>query len=292
MKLINGITINNQLQEGYDSVTINSGTVFHADQLAEMVHFQDLHFRPQYEEHAYVAKRDWRSLTPVEIKQLQPKNECNTYNTVYLGELPGHLKDGFRELQLAGSKSRDEVFEKFYHDPGKVKAVNDRLHAFLSTLSANTPFYFHCLGTNFPNVEMVACDTTGLQKGYQPQDVKYMGIHNDGTTQMTVYTAHKFGNRISINLGNETRAFLFVNLSMIQAMNMLKKKIDVRAHNIHIGNICRYFFHHFPDYPVLRVQQKPYQYYIAPTDNCFHDGSTLGNSELDITLIYFGYFKC
>jgi hypothetical protein len=72
----------------------------------------------------------------------------------------------------------------------------------------------------------------------------------------------------------------------------LKKKIDIKAHNINIGNISRYFFSHFPDYPVLRVQQKPYQYYIAPTDNCFHDGSTLGNSELDITLIYFGFFKC
>ncbi|THU40345.1 hypothetical protein FAM09_10785 [Niastella caeni] len=291
MRLINGITINNQLQEGYDSVKINSGTVFHTEQLAEMVHFQNLHFRPQYEEEAYVVKRDWRSLTPAEIKQLQPKDECNSYNTVYLGELPEHLKNSFRELDLAGSKSRDEVFEKFYRDAGKVKAVSNEMHAFLSPFSDNKPFYFNCIGTQLPNLEMVACETTKLPKGYHPKDVQYMGIHNDGRTKMTVHTAHKFGNRISINLGKEARGFLFVNLSMIQALNMLKKKIDIRAHNINISNISSYFFRHFPDYPVLRIQQKPYQYYIAPTDNCFHDGSTLGNSELDITLIYFGFFK-
>lgn len=292
MRLINGIAINNQLQEGYDAVKINSGTVFHTEQIAEMVHFQDLHFRPQYEADAYVVKRDWRSLTPAEIKQLQPKEACNSYNTVYLGELPEQLKNSFRELDLAGSKSRKEVFEKFHFNAGKVKAVNNELHAFLSPFSDNKPFSFHCIGTQLPNLEMVACETTNLPKGYHPKDVQYMGLHNDATTQMTVHTAHKFGNRISINLGKETRAFLFVNLSMIQALNMLKKKIDVKAHNININNITKYFFRHFPDYPVIRVQQKPYHYYIAPTDNCFHDGSTLGNTELDITLIYFGFFKC
>jgi hypothetical protein len=292
MRLLNGIAINNQLQEGYEAVKINSGTALHTNQPAEMVHFQNVHFRPQYEENAYVAKRDWRSLTPAEIKQLQPKDACNSYNTVYLGELPGHLKNSFQALELAGATSREEVFAKFYRDPGKVKAVNDGLHAFLLPFSDNKPFHFHCIGTNFPNVEMVACDTTKLPKGYQPQDVKYMGIHSDGTTKMTLHTAHQFGNRISINLGKEARAFLFVNLSMVQALNMLKKKMDINAHQLNIVNISSYFFHHYPDYPVIRVTQKPYQYYIAPTDNCFHDGSTLGNSELDITLIYFGFFKC
>jgi hypothetical protein len=75
-------------------------------------------------------------------------------------------------------------------------------------------------------------------------------------------------------------------------INMLRKKIDVVKEGVNFANVRTHFFKHYPDYPVIRIRQKPYQYYIAPTYNCFHDGSTLGSTELDITIIYFGKFKC
>ncbi len=292
MKLKKGILIHNQLPEGYDAVSINSGTVFHTEQPAEMVTYRGYIYRPQYEEFAYVPKRDWRSLSPVEKNYLQAGQQRNDYKTVYLGDIPEKVKDIFRKLGLADSKSRDEVMGKLKQNEQQTQKLNEALTSFLLPISGNKPYNFHCLGINFPNIEMVGCDTTKLPAGHQPQDVRYMGMHNDGTTKMTIHTAHKFGNRISINLGKEARSFLFVNLSMIQALNMLKKKIDVKKTGINIGNIPRLFFKHFPGYPVIRVRQQPYQYYIAATDNCFHDGSTLGNSELDICFVYFGAFQC
>ena len=51
------------------------------------------------------------------------------------------------------------------------------------------------------------------------------------------------------------------------------------------------FFKYFPDYPVLKIEQKPYEYYIAPTDNCIHDGATLERRSLDIVMTYLGHFK-
>lgn len=71
---------------------------------------------------------------------------------------------------------------------------------------------------------------------------------------------------------------------------MIKEKINVDKIKIEIHNIAKYFFSLYPNYPVIRIAQEPYQYYIAPTDNCFHDGSTLGNKRLDITMVYFGEF--
>jgi hypothetical protein len=292
MQLKRGIFIHNQMPEGHDAISINSGTVFHTEQPAEMVNFRGYSYRPLYEEEAYVVKRDWRSLMPGEVKCLEADDSRNDYNTVYLGNIPEILKSRFEKLQLAGATSREEVMNKLKQNEDDTRKLNEAVNAFLQPLASNEPFLFHCLGINFPNIEMVACDTTQLPPGYHPQDVRYIGIHNDGTAKMTIHTAHKFGNRISINLGKEPRSFLFVNLSMIQAFNMLKTKIDVKKAGVNIRNMPRFFFKHFPGYPVLRVQQKPYQYYIAPTDNCFHDGSTLGNSTLDITFVYFGAFTC
>ena len=291
MKLKKGIFIHNQLKENYAAISINSGTVYHTEQVAPPVNFQGYSYTPQYNEDAYVIKRDWRALNDEEIDCLQANGNRNDHNTVYLGDIPEQLKEHFQSLSLTGAKNRDEVMERLAASPEKTKVLSEHLNAFLKPLSNNQAFKFHCVGINFPNIELVACNTTKLPAGYKPQDIRYMGLHNDGTRDMTIYTANKAGNRISINIGDESRSFLFVNLSMVQAINMLKKKIDIVKHNVNIANISRFFFEHFPDYPVIKIHQQPYQYYIAPTDNCFHDGSTLGSTTLDVTMVYFGNFQ-
>ena len=291
MKLKKGIMIHNQLLEGYDIITINSGSVLHNDRIADAVDFNGFQYTPQYDEDAYIVKRDWRKLSSVEKETLHPSSNCNDYNTVYLGDIPDDLKMCFKGLGLDNSKNRDEVLQKFSNDAQRTKELSVKLNSFLANYANKKPFSFHCIGVNHPNIEMVACDTTKLPPNFKPSDVRYMGLHNDGTKLMTIHTAHKFGNRISINLSSESRSFIFVNLSMIQAFNMLKKKGALNESDINIANIPQIFFKHFPDYPVLKIDLKPYQYYIAPTDNCFHDGSTLGNVNLDISLIYFGSFQ-
>ncbi|PSL34456.1 hypothetical protein [Chitinophaga ginsengisoli] len=291
MQLKKGITIHNKLPERYDALSINSGTVYHTEQEAPPVNFQGLHYTPRYIDGAYVIKRDWRPLNGDEIRCLQANGQRTDYSTIYLGDIPEQLKDLFQSLSLNGAGNRDEVMEKLAASPEKTKALSEQINAFLQPLANQQPFKFHCIGINFPNIELVACNTTRLPAGYKPQDIRYMGMHNDGTRDMTIYTANKAGNRISINIGEESRSFLFVNLSMVQAINMLKKKIDIAEHNVNIANIGRFFFQYYPDYPVIKIRQKPYQYYIAPTDNCFHDGSTLGSSTLDVTMVYFGNFQ-
>lgn len=58
---------------------------------------------------------------------------------------------------------------------------------------------------------------------------------------MTIHTAHKFGNRISINLSSESRSFIFINLSLIEDFNMLKKKVSLNENDINIANIPTIF---------------------------------------------------
>lgn len=290
MELQKGISIHNQLKNGFDAVTINSGVVFNRDQVADKVNFEGMSYIPQYEDHAYIAKRDWRALTAMELSHIKAGNKRNEYNTIYLGDLPEQLTKNLERFDLTAAKSMEEVTLKLAGDAQRTKELSSNLNSLLSSLAGGSPFKFHCIGTNYPNLEMVGCNKTKLPVNYKPEDIRYLGMHNDSSQKMSLHTAHQFGNRICINLGAEPRSFLFVNLSMIQLINMLKKKIDIKANKVDITNIRRFFFEYYPDYPVIKVEQKPYQYYIAATDNCLHDGSTLGNSLLDITMIYFGGF--
>ena len=109
-------------------------------------------------------------------------------------------------------------------------------------------------------------------------------MHIDESRIFTPYSAYKSDNRISINISEESRYLFYVNLSLRQISNLIKNT------EITASNIVEKFFEQNPNYPIIRLEIKPYQYYIAPTDNFIHDGSTLGNKKHDITIVYTGIF--
>ncbi|KZS42827.1 hypothetical protein AWE51_15780 [Aquimarina aggregata] len=283
-----GISIHNRLPKGYESIQINSGVVHHTDHEGSRVNFEQYSFMPLYIDEAYIPKRDWRTLSNNEKRRLNSSADLKDHNNIYLGELPEKVKNLFKKIDFSECKDRDDVMSCFGKTEALTKALNEELTDFLKTISNAKPFHLHCITANLPNIEMVACDITRLHPNFTIDEKKYMGLHNDGTQYMTLHTTHKFGNRICINIGEETRYFLYVNLSMIQVHNMLKEKTDVTK--VDVYNVAETFFKYYPDYPVIKIKQEPFQYYIAPTDNCFHDGSTLGNTKLDINMVYFGNF--
>lgn len=291
MKIKKGIMLHHQSSEDYELIKINSGVTHYTKQDTGKVIYEDLSFLPSYEEDAFTPKKNWRVLSAQEIKTLKSTDKRSDSNTIYIGDIPENLRNSFQKLNLAQCKNRNDVFAKFKANPEATLEINQATEEFLKSKADGKPFRFHYLGTNLPNLEVVACDTTVLPADHTEEDKKYMGIHNDGTKFVSPHALYKSGNRLTINLGKETRSFLFINLTMTQALNMLKQKIDTKKHPVDIINISKYFFEHFPDYPVIKIDQKPYQYYIAPTDNCFHDGSTLGMKGLDIIIVYFGAFR-
>ncbi|SEB97333.1 hypothetical protein SAMN04489761_2135 [Tenacibaculum sp. MAR_2009_124] len=293
MEIRKGIRLHSTIDNVFNDIRINSGTTHHLNQEKSSVSYLDWNFVPNYEDKAYVAKRNWRKLLAKEIEVLKPKpsEERNYYNTIYFGDLPGELKGVFEELKFAESLYPDDVLGKMKQHQELTMKLSSYMQRYLMDFANNLPFHFHFIGANLPNIDMVACDTTVLPEGYTEEDKKYMGIHNDGAEPTTVHGSYKSGNRFTINLGAETRYFLFVNLSLTQAYNMLRKEKNIAKEKINLVNISELFFKHFPDYPVIRIPQKPYQYYIAPTDHCFHDGSTYGMKNLDVVMIYFGKFQ-
>ena len=67
---------------------------------------------------------------------------------------------------------------------------------------------------------------------------------------------------------------------------------DFRAgyESLDLPGIVDKFFQLYPDYPIIRLRQDPYEGYIAPTDSIIHDGSTVDMKTHDITLNFLGHF--
>lgn len=265
----NGLDISSQL-------LINSGVVL-ADHYNQGVVISE-------DDMAYVPKQDWRKLTATELKIISPSGEkLSRNNFIGLGNLPSHIKSLFEQLELNKCTELKEVVPKFEANKHLTMEVSASMNEFLETFSPTKDFRFHVISRGFPNVETIT------RRSINGKVIR-TGLHMDYSRSFSIHTAHKSNNRISVNLSNEPRSLIFINLSLIQMLNMLRNIAELKDIKIDPINLPRLFFSYYPNYPVIRVIQKPYQYYIAPTDNFLHDGSTLGNQHIDITLVYIGKF--
>ncbi|MEO8234690.1 MAG: hypothetical protein ABI549_04680 [Flavobacterium sp.] len=273
MNLKNGLNIYSDLPSISKQLFINEGT--NPSNPKSELNFLD---------GSYVPKHHWRSLKIKEQQLLiSNSNRIHYSKCISVGNISSKLKNIFEELNLKECGHPDEVRPKIKNNETIVKKLSDELDLFLNNFSSNKVYKFHRITRAMPNRETITCH-------YFNQEFVYIGLHIDQSKKFTIHSAHKSGNRISINLSNETRSLIFINLSLIQVFNMIKEKVDVTKNEINSNNIGYYFFKYYPDYPAIRLEQKPYQYYVAPTDNFFHDASTLNNTEIDITIVYTGVF--
>ena len=288
MELKSGIKIyGNNLE---NILEINSGVVHHSAYEPVEIVFKDIKFKAQYEPNAHLAKRDWQKLSTEQLSIIKGDGvNKKDYNSIFLGEIPNQLKELFQKLNLHSAISDNDAIQKFIQNKEVVQELNSQLNILLEDLSL-APYNFMSIATNYPNCEVVSLNKRKLPQNYTFNDIRYIGVHKDSSKDMTLHTCYQYGNRLTINLGEQPRYFLFMNLTMKQAYSMLKKIDELKDVEIVNENITEYFIKHFPDYPMIKVKQDPYQFYIAPTDNCFHDGTTIGNQSMDVVITYLGKF--
>ncbi|MDR6513957.1 hypothetical protein [Chryseobacterium camelliae] len=273
MSLKKGIKVDDRhLNSVRDQISINTGVVA----------VKSMHPEIDYYDNAYLPDANWRSLTDVEYKTISTADaDRKIFNTLGVGTIPAHLKTLFQKLSLETCTSLFDVPGKFQENEMLTKEINEAINTFLDEKSLSRNYKFHRIARSLPGMQSTTFHHIG-------QNVfKYTGLHIDKSIHFTPHTACKSGNRISINISEESRYLYFINLTLRQIYAEIKKKYPEK---ITSENIVEQFFKLYPSYPVLKLEIKPYQYYIAPTDNFIHDGTTLGNKGFDITMVYTGVF--
>jgi len=119
-------------------------------------------------------------------------------------------------------------------------------------------------------------------------DSQRVGLHLDSWDHIREASGHgqmhARSNRIGYNAGDEDRFLLFVPRSVRMIQDMVIKKGLKREQDI-----ISCFFESYPNEKIYRLQIKPLEFYVAPTENMIHDGSTLGQTSSDIAIFVRGY---
>jgi hypothetical protein len=271
MMLKRGIVIKSDLPDFEKQLTINTGT-------SAAINEANMYYTPN----SFIPKRDWQPLSGKTKPLLLGRSDRMQSNSVIrLGKVPEKIENSFRNIKLHECTNPDDVYPTVRKHEDIVKQLAAELDSFFEHFSSNKQYKFHRITRAMPNRDTITCH-------YRNEQFIYIGLHVDRSRLYKLHTAHQSGNRISINLGNESRSLAIVNLTLIQAYNMIKKISPDALITPH--NIAGVFFQHYPDYPVVKIEIKPYQFYVAPTDNFFHDATTIGMQSVDITLVYTGNF--
>lgn len=114
---------------------------------------------------------------------------------------------------------------------------------------------------------------------------RFTGLHVDDWDSLRPSEKYLARNRICVNLGSETRYFLFVPISVAEMARRLSTECADHGHSLAMRYLDEY-----PRTAVVRVSIPPRHGYIAPTENLVHDGSTLGTKSPDVTLGLLGRF--
>jgi hypothetical protein len=251
-------------KEFANRIELSSGT-----RLTDIRETADLVHGAAYEEGARLPCEPWRRPTEEEAESLivaeVPRNMATS---VAIVKLPGEFSNDLREVIRSGNTESLEV---------------NLLQPLRTICELGEPL--HCIGPskNPGNLKTVTINF----------DIdRYNGLHVDNWDQFDLDSLHLATNRICVNIGQDDRYFLFLPLSLMNIASALSEKMgpdwDVPRRYTVIG---RQFMERFPDVPVIRCRLAPGEAYVAPTENLVHDGSSVGQSDIDEQFTIRGHIR-
>jgi hypothetical protein len=222
-----------------------------------------------YEDGARVPREPWRPPTAQEAESLiateLPRNMANAIAIVRLpGEFSNELGEAIRNVST-------ETLEA------------DVLQPLRKICELGEPVHCHGFNANPANLKTLTINR---------EINRFIGLHVDSWDGMELNARHLATNRICMNIGNSDRYFLFVPISLMDIVSLLAKEMgpdwQVPRRYTDIG---RQFLARFPEVPTVRCRLTPGEAYIAPTENLVHDGSSLGQTEMDERFTIRGHIR-
>lgn len=237
-----------------------------------------------FREDAVIPQEPWQvpSGEECDILFAADSRRKNDYsNTVSVVSMPAHLVERLRSFALHDFQSQREANYFTKHKPTQFNEVNELLREFMDTYD---------LGFQAMLVHNFHVGPGGRKSSTIDYRNNWrVGLHVDSWYSHDIASAHESCNRICINLSETDRYFLFVNQSMLSLYDWVKEEKSIpQAYNKHM--VATDFCALFPSYKVAKLKIKPFEAYIAPTENIIHDGSSEGNPKNDITVTARGYF--
>lgn len=238
----------------------------------------------EYVKDSFVPKDGWRYINDTEKKFLIGYSDFKFNNDVGVVRISPELESMAGQLNINSIHSREEVVNLRKEKTEEYMEFSDKLKEFVADYLI-TKEKLHQIGWVVNNLP----DRRTLTINFKAN--KYLGLHMDSWEGILLRNLGNAPNRICINFGKEDRFLLFINLTIGQAHSMISSTPPIDLDSLGQDQVTIDFFKQYPKYPVFRIRLKPYEAYIAPTENMIHDGNTQGVFSTDVHYTVRGFIK-
>jgi hypothetical protein len=220
----------------------------------------------------YVPKTPWLNTSKLKLEV----NKSNYLLNVSVGKLNSKIIRSLQKLNIGECKSFQDVYS--IQESPEYKNCIESLVKYLSRFNYDV--------RNLTQHRLYFCDKSLGNNTFNKHDNEYLGMHLDSYEGQKLNERNNTRNRICINLGLQSRFLLFYRTPIME----MAKQINNTSDNQNINEIYEKYMSLNIKEPIYRIEIKPFEYYIAPTEAIIHDGSNLPSSSPDINLVYRGSF--
>lgn len=220
----------------------------------------------------YVPKTPWLKTDGIKHKI----NDSNYLLNVSVGKLNNSLIRRLVKLKIEKCKTLRDLY--LIQESSEYKNCTLSIIKYLSKFNNDV--------TSMTQHKLYFCDKSLGNNTFNKQDNEYLGMHLDSYEGQRLNNRNNTRNRICINLGLASRFLLFYRTPILE----MARKINNTTDNQNINDIYKkYMALHYRE-PIYRIEVKPFEYYIAPTESIIHDGANWPSSVPDINLVFRGRF--
>ena len=222
-----------------------------------------------YEDGARLPREPWRRLTAEEADRLTA------------AEMPHEAANAIAVVRLSRDFSDDR--RSAIRNVSAETLEVDLLEPLRKVCELGEPLRYHGFNANPANLQTLTINR---------EINRFIGLHVDDWDGMDLNARHLATNRICLNIGRSDRYLIFLPVSLMDMAGLLAKEMGPNWQTPRrYTEIGRQFMGRFPDVPVVRCRITPGEAYIAPTENLVHDGSSLGQSEIDEQFTIRGHIR-
>lgn len=226
--------------------------------------------RDLYEAGAIVPEGAWEPLDAGMIEALMPRGNAEARPVLSVLKVADDVRDYFETVRGSHPAGTDARLK-----------VAAEVGAHLIALHAKDAATAKVLGA--------ACQTSGrLTTTFNEASSRRIGLHLDSWSGLPMADRRAAPARFCLNFGSSPRYLLVCATSIASMARWYRRHVSVDDANP--TDVARAFLANHPEEPIFRIEVRPGEAYIAPTEYLAHDGSSVEGDGGDFTYTILGDF--
>jgi hypothetical protein len=232
---------------------------------------------PSYEEGAIVPHRPWGAIDESRDQIGVPDSNSSTCSCIWIIKIPDAMTRSFKEASCGLSSQRHA--NELMRNAHVAKGLSQIRSYCLDYLSNTENFKTQGVSVRQPGLVTTTID---VRKNLR------IGIHMDSWDQCSIYSRAGSRNRLNVNLGSGSRFLIVGTTSIAEIATQIEPDL---VSSLGPTELTREWYRRNPESPLYRIEVKPNEAYIAPTESLPHDSSTETKDDIDISFTMLGHFS-